>query len=213
MNTSRPRTFSMISMLTSPSLKRPTEARPTGAADDARCRAPAPGLALPAKIARVRSSHRRHALPLSANSDRKTVHTMAGVEGFEPPNGGIKTRCLTTWRHPSKVAHAAGRGHSTPAPRNSSSNPARAPRRPPRVAALSKLRRCTTRSPSDRAGADCEPANPAPQQLPGSARAHRLAVVAAARFEKAAYCDERRISCQFRGLEYLARCRPRPPGE
>ncbi len=27
--------------------------------------------------------------------------SMAGVEGFEPPNGGIKTRCLTTWRHPS----------------------------------------------------------------------------------------------------------------
>ena len=27
---------------------------------------------------------------------------LAGVEGFEPPNGGIKTRCLTTWRHPSK---------------------------------------------------------------------------------------------------------------
>ena len=26
---------------------------------------------------------------------------VAGVEGFEPPNGGIKTRCLTTWRHPS----------------------------------------------------------------------------------------------------------------
>ena len=25
---------------------------------------------------------------------------LAGVEGFEPPNGGIKTRCLTTWRHP-----------------------------------------------------------------------------------------------------------------
>jgi hypothetical protein len=22
------------------------------------------------------------------------------VEGFEPPNGGTKTRCLTTWRHP-----------------------------------------------------------------------------------------------------------------
>src|SRR5215470_9844405 len=27
---------------------------------------------------------------------------MAGVEGFEPPYGGIKTRCLTTWRHPSR---------------------------------------------------------------------------------------------------------------
>ncbi len=32
----------------------------------------------------------------SATSD------LAGVEGFEPPYGGIKTRCLTTWRHPSK---------------------------------------------------------------------------------------------------------------
>src|SRR6516164_1108552 len=29
---------------------------------------------------------------------------LAGVEGFEPPNGGIKTRCLTTWRHPSASA-------------------------------------------------------------------------------------------------------------
>ena len=26
---------------------------------------------------------------------------LAGVEGFEPPYGGIKTRCLTAWRHPS----------------------------------------------------------------------------------------------------------------
>src|SRR5215510_390711 len=31
---------------------------------------------------------------------------LAGVEGFEPPNGGIKTRCLTTWRHPSTLARA-----------------------------------------------------------------------------------------------------------
>src|SRR5215469_3450653 len=31
---------------------------------------------------------------------------LAGVEGFEPPNGGIKTRCLTTWRHPSTCARA-----------------------------------------------------------------------------------------------------------
>src|SRR5581483_9355756 len=29
------------------------------------------------------------------------LRCVAGVEGFEPPNGGIKTRCLTTWRHPS----------------------------------------------------------------------------------------------------------------
>ena len=26
---------------------------------------------------------------------------VAGVAGFEPTNGGIKTRCLTTWRHPT----------------------------------------------------------------------------------------------------------------
>lgn len=26
---------------------------------------------------------------------------LAGVAGFEPTNGGIKTRCLTTWRHPN----------------------------------------------------------------------------------------------------------------
>ena len=29
------------------------------------------------------------------------------MEGFEPPNGGIKTRCLTTWRHPSICASRA----------------------------------------------------------------------------------------------------------
>jgi hypothetical protein len=29
---------------------------------------------------------------------------MAGVAGFEPANAGIKSRCLTTWRHPSSPA-------------------------------------------------------------------------------------------------------------
>jgi integrase len=32
---------------------------------------------------------------------------LAGVEGFEPPNGGIKTRCLTTWRHPNIQTQSA----------------------------------------------------------------------------------------------------------
>ena len=27
---------------------------------------------------------------------------MAGVLGFEPRNAGIKTLCLTTWRHPKR---------------------------------------------------------------------------------------------------------------
>ncbi len=26
---------------------------------------------------------------------------MAGVEGFEPPRGGVKIRCLTAWRYPN----------------------------------------------------------------------------------------------------------------
>lgn len=28
---------------------------------------------------------------------------MAGMRGFEPLNGGTKTRCLTAWRHPNKL--------------------------------------------------------------------------------------------------------------
>ena len=31
------------------------------------------------------------------------VFSMAGDEGFEPPNGGTRTRCLTTWRIPKLV--------------------------------------------------------------------------------------------------------------
>ncbi len=26
---------------------------------------------------------------------------MVGDEGFEPPNGGVKVRCLTAWRIPN----------------------------------------------------------------------------------------------------------------
>ena len=26
---------------------------------------------------------------------------LAGMGGFEPANGGVKVRCLTTWRHPN----------------------------------------------------------------------------------------------------------------
>lgn len=29
---------------------------------------------------------------------------MAGVAGFEPTNGGIKTRCLTAWLYPNNGA-------------------------------------------------------------------------------------------------------------
>ncbi len=30
---------------------------------------------------------------------------MAGMEGFEPPNAGTRTQCLTTWRHPISITN------------------------------------------------------------------------------------------------------------
>ena len=35
-------------------------------------------------------------------------HALAGVAGFEPTNGGIKTRCLTAWLYPNKVVSPLG---------------------------------------------------------------------------------------------------------
>lgn len=32
---------------------------------------------------------------------------MAGDEGLEPPNGGVKVRCLTTWRIPNELERIA----------------------------------------------------------------------------------------------------------
>ena len=32
---------------------------------------------------------------------------MAGVAGFEPANDGIKIRCLTAWRYPTKICLAS----------------------------------------------------------------------------------------------------------
>ena len=31
----------------------------------------------------------------------KSIMDLAGAEGFEPTDDGIKTRCLTTWRRPN----------------------------------------------------------------------------------------------------------------
>jgi hypothetical protein len=105
----------------------------------------------------IRSPHRisscanrlfRHR-ELAVNQTKKKL---AGVAGFEPTNGGIKTRCLTTWRHPSisnsinpsRPAPAATRArgrHSAPVQRNSSSDPARAPRGAPRRSRWHRARR------------------------------------------------------------------------
>ena len=37
------------------------------------------------------------------DKDYQTPLKMAGVLGFEPRNGEIKTRCLTAWRCPNSV--------------------------------------------------------------------------------------------------------------
>src|SRR3990167_7686420 len=88
MRTSWPRTFSKISTVTSPSLKRPTFALPKGIQS---CSA--------TFSARVRLE-----LPLNRNNfDTVIIPTsiMAGMVGFEPTYAGIKTPCLTAWRHPN----------------------------------------------------------------------------------------------------------------
>jgi hypothetical protein len=34
------------------------------------------------------------------NTTEVLSFSLAGVAGFEPANGGTKSRCLTTWRYP-----------------------------------------------------------------------------------------------------------------
>src|SRR5258708_40140036 len=119
------------------------------------------GLALPANSARVslvltlsaRRATSTDSTPQPAALGERRSRVLAGVGGFEPPNDGIKTRCLTPWRHPSicpplqkgggrasysrlrhtarvAAALATGRGSSL-APRSSPSDPEPAPRAAP----------------------------------------------------------------------------------
>jgi hypothetical protein len=39
----------------------------------------------------------------------RTIRSLAGAGGFEPPNGGIKIRCLTTWRRPNGLLRRGGK--------------------------------------------------------------------------------------------------------
>src|ERR1700728_3584923 len=119
---------------------------------------------------------------------RRSSVKLAGEEGFEPPNGGIKTRCLTTWRHPSiRIAGFGGgrasysRGSFTARPqaaRTRASGRARAPRssardrepapRGARLRSRSRTRRICT-SPCPSAGrAPAPPATPTHPSLPDS---------------------------------------------
>src|SRR4029077_1620885 len=181
------------------------------------------GVALPANSASV--SLVLISLRVARSLPPASTCELAGVEGFEPPNGGIKTRCLTTWRPPSTSARTENNAgaHLTAA-----SGP------PPALPKLLVHRRAVQ--------AACDETHPAvrhtrgqPLSLgrtaargkdtgpgAGEARAplarepidrrrhlgracpdYRLAVVAPTRLKKGAYCDEGGISCQFRALEDL----------
>ena len=39
----------------------------------------------------------------SATPANQILLVMAGIQGFEPWNDGIKTRCLTAWLYPNKL--------------------------------------------------------------------------------------------------------------
>src|ERR1700722_2009461 len=217
MNTSRPRTFSMISMLTSPSLKRPTEARPTGSRRSRAISCASAGFAFPVNRASVSDSTIRVSL---INTDHQCQSALAGVEGFEPPNGGIKTRCLTTWRHPSShpasalpILHPQHRMHrrAIQSARDKTAPSIRHARRN----ALCILGPLEAREDARAGTRQMRPERHAvridlcAQPLEGLghlrvARAYyRFERVNGAAFGKGAYCEDDRISCQFRGLEGL----------
>src|SRR3990167_8931089 len=99
-NTSRARTFWLISTVTSPSEKRPTVAAPSemprwSAMSDA-----IPGLALPVKT--MKSGGCGACMLSPANEFRLSLYVerpgrtpdLAGEEGFEPSHAGIKIQCL-----------------------------------------------------------------------------------------------------------------------
>src|SRR5215472_4338780 len=218
MKTSRPRTFSISSMLTSPSLKRPTEARPSGICRLRAMSCDSAGLALPANSASVSlvlitlCAVRPSAPASLPSSARPAPPEMAGVEGFEPPNGGIKTRCLTTWRHPSTLARAemSAGAHLTAA---SGSPPAlpeplvhRRSVKSPRDEAHPAVGYARRKPFGVRCALACREHAGAGAGQPCAALAgkpverrrhlrrtrahHRLAVVPPTRLKKGAYCDE-----------------------
>src|SRR5690606_29016015 len=98
MKVSRPRMFSRISTLISPSLKRPTWAFASGTRSTRAMSCASSGCALPEKTAIVAGSM-AHLTP-----ENCTGTDMAGVAGFDPANDGIKARCLTTWLHPTHAS-------------------------------------------------------------------------------------------------------------
>ena len=57
----------------------------------------------------VRHCKPNHKIPLHLIKYMKRLDLVAGAPGFEPGNGGIKIRCLTTWLRPNRYRRAAYR--------------------------------------------------------------------------------------------------------
>lgn len=55
-------------------------------------------------VALAKEDHQFHAQTKSMPPIKSSI-LLAGEEGFEPPNAGTKTRCLTTWRLPKALEY------------------------------------------------------------------------------------------------------------
>ena len=175
------------------------------------------GFALPVNTAIVdwstRSPYRR-AL--------RAAHHLAGVEGFEPSYDGIKTRCLTTWRHPnSQTSRFRGTAPPPGVPAGASGR-ARGPRN--RATPVASPSRAAVRGPAigerrEHAAAGARHLRLAPFGEPGERPAHfgtapghhRLAIVASTCLQEAANCRLGGFPCQFRSLKHVGGARSRPP--
>src|SRR5690606_6978120 len=151
---------------------------------------------------------------------------LAGAEGFEPPNGGIKTRCLTTWLRPknscnSTVVPGTLRARSAllrllrePIEQRRAIHTANDESRPTRRELRQNgpgglLVRHGYEYARTRASQAGRTESSKPIKRFGDFRiapAHgRRAIVATTPREKGAYCRDRRIACQFRSLKDLRR--------
>ena len=135
--------------------------------------------------------------------------TLAGVEGFEPPYGGIKTRCLTAWRHPNILQNRS----SLAAQRRFIQSLCDEARHLRRNVSQNPLRFADRVQPQEYASAGSGQTRIAKRRQPvqrsthgGKSTTHRgSAVVTPTFFKEAANCDGRGIPCQFRGLKHFSR--------
>src|SRR5580704_170645 len=209
MNTSRPRTFSMISMLTSPSLKRPTDARPTGSRRYRAMSCASTGFAFPVNSASSEDSVIGAQLPKSQKwlGWKDSNLRMTGSKPVALPLGdtptvasSIQPKSCVHWRAIQRSRHEAA-----PAVWNTCRDPLRI------HLAFKTGEDARTGSRHASRNLRVVRINLRPQPLERlchfrmSCRRDRLKCVGGAALRKGAYCDDGGISCQFSGLEHLGR--------